>query len=159
MESAHDGVLPAASRGSVAGASASGRIPVRLLRPGCRDVRPGNRDALAIFQRIGVIAPAIHRWKGNGVTFQMSCQTPRTEKYFLCCSPAELLIGPDGPLTVRSGRHQCALEDGRWCSPLPPQLPDSTYLQCFAGDELSKSRHMCAPACISWRLNHNLHRR
>ena len=68
--------------------------------------------------------------------------TDKRYLFILSCSPAELLIGPNGPLTVRSGRHQCALEDGRWCSPLPPQLPDSTYLQCFAGDELSKSRHI-----------------
>ena len=125
------------------------------MRPHFEDVRPQSEDAPAISQPLRVIAPPIYRWKGNGVTFQMSYQTPPTEKDFLSCSRAELLIRADGPLTVRSGRHRCALEDGRWCSPLPPRLPDGSYLQCHAGGELTKSRHMCAPPCISWRLDHN----
>ena len=39
------------------------------IGPGFRDVRPGNRDALAISQPLRVIARAIHRWKGNGLTY------------------------------------------------------------------------------------------
>ena len=44
---------------------------VRGVRPGFQDVRPGNRDALAISQRNGAVRSPVARWKGNGVSYTL----------------------------------------------------------------------------------------
>ena len=39
------------------------------MRPAAQDVRPGNRDALAISQRNGAVRSPVARWKGNVVSY------------------------------------------------------------------------------------------
>ena len=39
------------------------------MRPAGQDVRPGNRDALAISQRNGAVRSPVARWKGNVVSY------------------------------------------------------------------------------------------
>ena len=48
-----------------------GRPPgtVQGMRPAAQDVRPGNRDALAISQRNGAVRSPVARWKGNVVSY------------------------------------------------------------------------------------------
>jgi hypothetical protein len=60
------------------------------MRPHYEDVRPQSEDAPAISQPLRDIAPPIYRWKGNGVTFQMSHQGVQTKKVFMVFARAEL---------------------------------------------------------------------
>ena len=52
---------------------------VRRMRPGPRDVRPGNRDAPAFFQRNGVRGCPLARRKGNVVSYTL-LQKRRSQK-------------------------------------------------------------------------------
>jgi len=56
-----------------------GRCTVRRMRPGPRGVRPGNRDALAISHRIGVVRCPLAGRKGNGVSYTL-LQTRKSQK-------------------------------------------------------------------------------
>ena len=119
-----------------------GTRAVGHMRPHYEDVRPQSEDAPAISQPLRDIAPPIYRWKGNGVTFQMSHQGVQTKKVFMLFARAELFHGSRRPSTEPPSRHRCALAEGRRRSPFRPKPPERSYLRCQQGAVLTQSRHL-----------------